>query len=76
MKKLTAMLLSLVMCLSLLTIPAQAESDPEPPVDPGIIKVEEPNGPAEPGDKDPEDPGEKNPDRRFPGERGEVPIDN
>lgn len=50
MKKLTAMLLSLMMCLSLLAIPAQAAFVPDPD-GPGIIDVG--GSPIKPGDDDP-----------------------
>lgn len=54
MKKLTAMLLSLVMCFSLLAISPRAVFNPDPN-GPGTIDVDE--NPAEPGDQDPDDPG-------------------
>lgn len=81
MKKLTAMLLSLVMCLSLLVIPAQAASEPDPP-GPGVSDTDRPTGPSDSGNKDPEDPGDKDPenpggmepDKHLPGDRDEVPM--
>lgn len=54
MKKLTAMLLSLVMCFSLLAIPAQAAFIPDPD-GPGVIDVG--GNPIKPGDDDPDEPG-------------------
>lgn len=73
MKKLTAMLLSLVMCLSLMTIPAQAGSTPipdDPIIDGGPVV------PGKPGDKDPDEPGItiKRHDT-LPRERDNVPTD-
>lgn len=74
MKKLTAMLLSLMMCLSLLTIPAQAAFKPAP-IGPGIIDVGGPEDPADPGDKDPDEPGAPAQCERLPGEAWDVPTD-
>ena len=53
MKKLTAMLLSLVMCFSLMAIPAQAACTPDPDI-PSIGDLGE--NPTEPGDDDPDEP--------------------
>ena len=56
MKKLTALLLSLMMCLSLLAIPAQAaftlDTDSS-----GIVAVGGPKAPVTPGDDDSDEPG-------------------
>ena len=75
MKKLTAMLLSLVMCFSLLAVPAQAAFEA---VSAGsvIIDVGGPTDPAEPGDKDPEEPGDLNQLMSFPRDRDDVPFDD
>lgn len=54
MKKLTAMLLSLVMCFSLMAIPAQAAFVPDPD-GPGIIDVGGPKDLVDPGDEDPDE---------------------
>lgn len=54
MKKLTAMLLSLMMCFSLLAIPAHTIIPPDPD-GPGIIDVG--GGLIDPGDEDPDEPG-------------------
>lgn len=76
MKKLTAMLLSLVMCLSLMTIPAQAGSTPipdDPIIDGGPVV---PGDPSDPGDKDPDEPGITIQGREtLPRERDEIPTD-
>ena len=55
MKKLTAMLLSLMMCFSLLAIPAQAAFVPAPD-GPGIVIGREPVDLGD-GDEDPDEPG-------------------
>lgn len=75
MKKLTAMLLSLVMCFSLLAIPARAAFDPTP-AGPAVIDVNGPKDPADPGDKDPEEPGDPVQPMGLPGPREEVPVDD
>lgn len=74
MKKLTAMLLSLMMCLSLTAIPAQAAFIPLPD-DTGIIDVGGPKDPADPGDDDPGDPGTASPMWEWPGGLDEMPVD-
>ena len=56
MKKLTAMLLSLVMCCSLLAIPAQAALTLDPD-GPGIVDVGGPKAPIVPGGNDSGEPG-------------------
>ena len=69
MKKLTAMLLSLVMCFSLLAIPAQAAFTPDPdPDSAGIIDV---GDPVEPGDDGSDEP--ENPDKTLPAPRDDAP---
>ena len=55
MKKLTAMLLSLVMCFSLMAIPAQAGFIPVPDGS-GIVDVGGQKDPAGPGDDDSDAP--------------------
>lgn len=70
MKKLTAMLLSLMMCLSLLAIPAQATFIPDPD-GPGIIDVG--GNPIKPGDDDPDEPGNPAQPLDWPFPRDEVP---
>lgn len=73
MKKFTAMLLSLVMCFSLMAIPAQAAFIPNPN-DPGPVKV---GGTLiDPGDDDSEDPGSTGQTMRFPDPTYDVPIDD
>lgn len=70
MKKLTAMLLSLVMCFSLLAIPAQAAFTPDPDLDgTGIIDVG--GNPVEPGDDGSDE--SENPDKTLPAPRDDVP---
>lgn len=82
MKKLTAMLLSLVMCVSLLAIPAQAAFQPKPIALGPIINIEDPEDPADPvdpedpGDDDPEDPGASVMSRKgLPGDSDDTPTD-
>lgn len=67
------MLLSLMMCFSLMAIPAQAALLPNPD-GPIIIDV---GGPKDPGDDDSENPIQPMSDTREPGpgERDGVPID-
>lgn len=76
MKKLTAMLLSLVMCFSLMAIPAQAGFIPIPD---GTIIIDVGRGPVvpgDPGDDDPDEPGiSVQGDEWMPGERDNVPTD-
>lgn len=72
MKKLTAMLLSLMMCLSLMAMPAQAAFIPDPD-GPGIIGIGE--VPIKPGDDDPAEPGISPQSNRLPGELGDMPTD-
>ena len=69
MKKLTAMLLSLVMCFSLMAIPAQAACTPDPDI-PSIGDLGE--NPTEPGDDDPDDPDD--PLRTLPYPRETMPT--
>ena len=69
MKKLTAMLLSLVMCFSLMAIPAQAACTPDPDI-PSIGDLGE--NPTEPGDDDPDDPDD--PLRTLPYPREDMPT--
>lgn len=70
MKKLTAMLLSLVMCFSLLAIPAQAAFTPDPdPDSAGIIDV---GDPVEPGDDGSDEP-ENSIQAKLPEERDDIP---
>ena len=73
MKKLTATFLSLMMCFSLMAIPAQAGFIPTPDPDgPGIVDVG--------GKKDPADPGDDGADApqygRFPDPIDDSPIDD
>lgn len=73
MKKLTAMLLSLVMCFSLIAIPAHAASLPDPD-SPGIISVGK--TPIDPGKGDldePEPPAQPNGEKDLPLPRDEIP---
>ena len=77
MKKLTAMLLSLMMCLSLMAVPAQAGFIPVPD---GSIIIEvgrEPVDLGDDGDEDPDEPGisVQGGDYILPGEQEEVPTD-
>lgn len=72
MKKLTAMLLSLMMCLSLMAIPAQAAFIPDPDA-PGIIDIG--GVPTKPGDDDPDEPGNPAQPLGLPDPVGEVPMD-
>lgn len=76
MKKLTAMLLSLVMCFSLMAIPAQAGFIPIPD---GPIIIDVGGGPVvpgDPGDDDPDEPGiSTQGDKWMPGEQENVPTD-
>lgn len=76
MKKLTAMLLSLVMCLSLMAVPAQAGFTPIPD---GTITIGgDPADPGNPGDEDPDEPGitvQGAHDGWLPREREDVPTD-
>ena len=52
LKKLASLLLSLLLCLSLLPGQARASDEPVPPADPPVIvepvEPEEPNGPEDP----------------------------
>lgn len=70
MKKLTAMLLSLVMCFSLMAIPAQAGFIPAPD-GPGVIDVG--GNPVKPGDDDPDEPGNPDQPMDLPEPRDELP---
>ncbi len=74
MKKLTAMLLSLMMCLSLMAVPAQAAFIPAPG-GPGIIDVGGPKNPVDPGDEDPDEPGNSVQPLNWPDPVDEVPVD-
>ena len=71
MKKLTAMLLSLVMCFSLMAIPAQAidASDLN-----GSEVIDVGGNFTEPGDKDPDEPKNPAPDRTLPYPVDDVPT--
>ena len=71
MKKLTAMLLSLVMCFSLLAIPAQAAVDPDNG-DTGVIDVG--GGFTDPDGNDPDEPEDPAPDRTLPYPRDSIPT--
>ena len=73
MKKLTAMLLSLMMCFSLMAIPAQAAFIPTPD-GAGIIDVSGPKDPANPGDDDSNDPGTAAPMWDWPGDKEDIPV--
>lgn len=73
MKKLTAMLLSLLMCLSLMAIPAQARFTPDPD-GPGIIDIG--GAPMDPGDDDPDEPGISPQSTKFPEPVDEMPTDD
>ena len=72
MKKLTAMLLSLMMCFSLLAIPAQAAFIPVPD---GSAIIDMGEDPADPGDEDPADPGVSTQGIGLPKPLGDVPTD-
>ncbi|MBD5162350.1 MAG: hypothetical protein HDT14_10145 [Oscillibacter sp.] len=75
MKKLTAMLLSLVMCLSLMAIPAQAGFTPIPD---GSIIIDVGKGPVVPGKGDPNEPGisiQRDHEDTLPGGQDTVPTD-
>lgn len=78
MKKLTAMLLSLVMCCSLMAIPAQAGFIPIPD---GTIIIGVGKGPVvpgNPGDDDPDEPGitiQSDKGGWLPGDQETVPTD-
>lgn len=76
MKKLTAMLLSLVMCLSLMAVPAQAGFTPIPD---GTITIGGgPVVPGNPGDDDPDEPGitiQSDKGGWVPGGQDTVPTD-
>ena len=77
MKKLTAMLLSLVMCFSLMAIPAQAAFVPDPD-SPGIINVGGLKGLVDLGDEDPDKPGnsvQSAPPVPWPVPKDNTPID-
>lgn len=77
MKKLNALLLSLVMCLSLAAVPAQAAFIPDDPKPDGPIIIDitgDPTDPKDP-DNDPDDPENPVQPMRLPGERDEVPVD-
>lgn len=76
MKKLTAMLLSLVMCFSLMAITAQAGFIPIPD-GPIIIDVGgDPADPGDPGNDDPDEPGISIQSHdTLPRERENVPTD-
>lgn len=70
MKKLTAMFLSLMMCFSLMAIPAQAGFIPDPD-GPGIIDVGGKKDPADPGDD-----GADAPQWGLPVPVGDIPVDD
>ena len=72
MKKLTAMLLSLMMCLSLMAITTQATFIPDPD-GPGITDIG--RIPIEPGDDDPDEPGISPQAEKFPEPVEEMPMD-
>ena len=75
MKKLTAMLLSLMMCVSLMAIPAHAALLPDPD-GPGIIEVGK--TPIDPDDGDPDEPKvptQPNKPQYLPDPRDEMPMD-
>ena len=75
MKKLTAMLLSLVMCCSLMAIPAQAGFTP---ISDGSVIIDVGKGPVIPGKDDPDEPGitvQGEHDGWLPGGRKTVPTD-
>ena len=72
MKKLTAMLLSLMMCFSLMAIPAQAGFIPLPD---GSTIIDVGGNPVDPGDDDPDEPGNPVQPMSWPGEQEEVPTD-
>lgn len=76
MKKLTAMLLSLVMCLSLLSLPVRSGFAPEPS-EPIIIDVDDPVDPGDPDDPTPQDPGIQIQlcVGGMPGDLDDIPID-
>lgn len=73
MKKLTAMLLSLVMCFSLLAIPAQAITAPDPD---GADIVDVGGSTTEPGDGEPDEPKDPAPapDRTLPYPLDDIPM--
>lgn len=73
MKKLTAMLLSLMMCLSLMAIPAQAAFIPDPD-GPVIIDVGGKKDPTDPGDDDPDKPGNPVDPMTLPEPRDNTPT--
>lgn len=70
MKKLTAMLLSLVMCFSLLAIPAQA-CPPDEPDERGVVDTG--GNPTKPGDDDPDDPKNPGQQKTLPGPVEDLP---
>ena len=71
MKKLAAMLLSLVMCFSLLAIPAQAASIPDPDV-PNIADTD--GDSTKSGDDDPDKP--KKPEKPDPQKTLPGPVED
>jgi len=71
MKKLTAMLLSLMMCFSLMAIPTQATPVPDPD-SPGIIDIDIGDTPLTPGDDVPDAPAQA---PKLPEPVGEMPVD-
>lgn len=73
MKKLTAMLLSLMMCLSLMAIPAQAAFTLDPD---GPIIIGGPKDPADPGDDDPDKSGNPVDPMKLPEPRDDMPRDD
>lgn len=75
MKKITAMLLSMMMCFSLLALPVRIGFNPNP-VESIIIDVDEPENPKDPDDQeqqDPEPPVQIN--GSMPGDLDDVPTD-
>lgn len=77
MKKLTAMLLSLVMCFSLLALPVRTGFAPEP-FEPIIVDVDDPVAPGDPDDPKPQDPGIQIQSYidGMPGDLDDIPIDD
>ena len=73
MKKLTAMLLSLMMCLSLMAIPAQAAFTLDPD-GPGIIDVGGKKDPTDPGDDGLDKPGNTVDPMGWPEPRDNTPT--
>ena len=74
MKKLTAMLLSLMMCFSLMAIPVQAALIPIPD-GPGVINVGGLKDPVDPGDDDRDAPVNPVQPMKFPEPVEDMPTD-